>query len=496
MQRPLTSHQKKLSALCDIVSAQCDSTLLNEIEVTGIAQASSAVQPGDLFVALAGEKFHGATFAPDAIAKGAVAVLTDAAGAAQISGVPVLVSSNPRRAAGIASAWFYSEPMRDLYSVGVTGTNGKTTVTTLLHQIMMAAGRESGLIGTVETRIGIEALSSKRTTPESSDLQALSAVMRERHMRNLVMEVSSHAITLERIRGSHFAVVGFTNLSQDHLDFHKDMEDYFQAKAKLFTFEYADLAVINIDDAYGKRLAELTQLPVVTLSRLDTKASWHFVSITSDYVGASVSIRGSGGILIEGKTQLHGGYNYDNLLMAVAIATESGVDPIDIAAILPTLTGAVGRLESVRLGQNFTALVDYAHSPDAVTRVLETAAEISDGRVIAVLGCGGDRDKTKRTLMGHALRDGADIAIYTSDNPRSEKPEEILVQMVLDIDVVPPSEVIVDRAQAIRAAVNLAQAGDVVMVLGKGHEKGQEINGTIHEFDDRIELAKAIEDKK
>ena len=496
MQRPLTSHQKKLSALCDIIGAQCDSTLLNEIEVTGIAQASSAVQPGDLFVALAGEKFHGATFAPDAIAKGAVAVLTDEAGAAQISGVPVLVSSNPRRAAGIASAWFYSEPMRDLYSVGVTGTNGKTTVTTLLHQIMMAAGRESGLIGTVETRIGIEALSSKRTTPESSDLQALSAVMRERHMRNLVMEVSSHAITLERIRGSHFAVVGFTNLSQDHLDFHKDMEDYFQAKAKLFTFEYADLAVINIDDAYGKRLAELTQLPVVTLSRLDTKASWHYVSITSDYVGASVSIRGSGGILIEGKTQLHGGYNYDNLLMAVAIATESGVDPIDIAAILPTLTGAVGRLESVRLGQNFTALVDYAHSPDAVTRVLETAAEISDGRVIAVLGCGGDRDKTKRTLMGQALRDGADIAIYTSDNPRSEKPEEILVQMVLDIDVVPPSEVIVDRAQAIRAAVNLAQAGDVVMVLGKGHEKGQEINGTIHEFDDRIELAKAIEDKK
>ena len=496
MQRPLTSHQKKLSALCDIIGAQCDSTLLNEIEVTGIAQASSSVQPGDLFVALAGEKFHGATFAPDAIAKGAVAVLTDAAGASSISGVPVLVSSNPRRAAGIASAWFYSEPMRDLYSVGVTGTNGKTTVTTLLYQIMTAAGRDSGLIGTVETRIGVEALSSKRTTPESSDLQALSAVMRERHMRNLVMEVSSHAISLERIRGSHFAVVGFTNLSQDHLDFHKDMEDYFQAKAKLFTFEYADLAVINIDDAYGKRLAELTQLPVVTLSRLDTKASWHYVSITSDYVGASLSIRGSGGILIEGKTQLHGGYNYDNLLMAVAIATESGVDPIDIAAILPTLTGAVGRLESVRLGQNFTALVDYAHSPDAVTRVLETAAEISDGRVIAVLGCGGDRDKTKRTLMGQALRDGADIAIYTSDNPRSEKPEEILVQMVLDIDVVPPSEIIVDRAQAIRAAVNLAQAGDVVMVLGKGHEKGQEINGTIHEFDDRIELAKAIEDKK
>ncbi|MEI7539927.1 MAG: UDP-N-acetylmuramoyl-L-alanyl-D-glutamate--2,6-diaminopimelate ligase [Actinomycetes bacterium] len=496
MQRPLTSHQKKLGALCAIIGATCDSESLNEIEVTGIAQASNSVLPGDLFVALAGEKFHGAVFAADAIKNGAVAVLTDEIGATHISGVPVLVSTNPRRAAGIASAWFYSEPMRDLYSIGVTGTNGKTTVTTLLHQILTAAGRESGLIGTVETRIGIEALASKRTTPESSDLQALSAVMRERHMRNLVMEVSSHAITLERIRGSHFAVVGFTNLSQDHLDFHKDMEDYYQAKAKLFTFEYADLAVINIDDSYGKRLSEEVELPVMTLSRFDSKSTWHFVSITPDYVGASLAIRGSGGILIEGKTQLHGGYNYDNLLMAIAIAVESGIDPIDIAAILPTLTGAMGRLESVRLGQNFTALVDYAHSPDAVARVLETAKDISDGRVIAVLGCGGDRDKTKRTLMGQALRDGSDIAIYTSDNPRSENPEEILVQMVLDIEIIPPSEVIVDRAQAIRQAVNLAEAGDVVMVLGKGHEKGQEINGIVYEFDDRIELAKAIEDKK
>ncbi len=495
MQRPLANHSKKLSALCAIVGGSSFNSL-NDIELSGITQSSAAIIPGDLFVALPGEKFHGAQFAHDAINRGAVAVLTDKTGAEMIKDVPVIVSENPRRAAGIASAWFYSEPMRDLYSVGVTGTNGKTTVTTLLHQIMMAAGRESGLIGTVETRIGVETLSSKRTTPESSDLQALSATMRERHMRNLVMEVSSHAITLERIRGSHFAVVGFTNLSQDHLDFHKDMEDYFAAKSKLFTYEYADLAVINIDDQFGRRLAALTELPVVTLSRLDTTASWHYSSIASDYVGAAIAIRGSGGILIEGKTQLHGGFNYDNLLMAVAIAVESGIDPIDIAAILPGLTGAAGRLEAVRLGQNFTALVDYAHSPDAVTRVLETAHEISDGKVIAVLGCGGDRDTTKRTLMGQALQQGADIAIFTSDNPRSENPEDILVQMTLDIEITPPSEVIPDRATAIQTAVNLAEAGDVVMILGKGHEKGQEINGTVHEFDDRIELARAIEDKK
>lgn len=494
MTRPIEEFKRTVEAVAAIANAELRGDAATVI--TGLTLSSKDVQEGDLFIALPGEKNHGADFVEDAISHGAVAVLTDVAGAAKVKGVPVIVSSNPRRAAGVISAWFYSEPMRDLYSVGVTGTNGKTTVTTLLHQIMSAAGRESGLIGTVETRIGEEVITSKRTTPESSDLQALSAVMRERHMRNLVMEVSSHAIALERIRGSHFAVVAFTNLSQDHLDFHKTMQAYFEAKAKLFSYEFADLAVINIDDSYGIKLAELTELPVMTVSRHDQSATWHYTSISKDYVGAHVAIRGSAGILIEGKVHLHGGYNFDNLLMAVAIATESGIDPIDIAAILPQLTGAVGRLDAVRLGQNFTALVDYAHSPDAVTRVLETAREISDGRVIAVLGCGGDRDTSKRSLMGKALQDGADVAIYTSDNPRSEKADAILVQMTLGLDIHEPSAVIEDRADAIRAAVNEAQEGDVVLVLGKGHEKGQEINGTVHPFDDRVELARAIEDKK
>jgi len=492
--RPIEEFKRTVESVAAIANA----TLTGDIAtvVTGLSLSSKDVQEGDLFIALPGENAHGADFAADAIARGAVAVLTDLIGSTKIHGVPVIISDNPRRAAGVISAWFYSEPMRDLYSVGVTGTNGKTTVTTLLHQIMSAAGRESGLIGTVETRIGSETLSSKRTTPESSDLQALSAVMRERHMRNLVMEVSSHAIALERIRGSHFAVVGFTNLSQDHLDFHKTMQDYFAAKSKLFTFEFADLAVINIDDAYGLKLAAQTELPVMSVSRHDHSATWHYVSITPDYSGAHVAIRGSGGNLMEGKVQLHGGYNYDHLLMAVAIANESGIDPIDIAAILPHLTGAAGRMESVRLGQNFTALVDYAHSPDAVARVLETAHEITDGRVIAVLGCGGDRDRAKRPLMGKALHDGADVAFFTSDNPRSEKPEEILIQMTLDLDIQEPSAVIQDRSLAIKAAVNQAQEGDLVVILGKGHEKGQEVDGKIEPFDDLVELARAIEDKK
>ncbi len=491
----MLSPSKTLEAIAHIISAQSatDTFELKKLLITGISQSSKDVEEGDIFIALPGEKTHGANFVADAIRNGARAVLTDNAGAKMITGIPVLITNNPRRSAGILSAWFHSEPMRDLYSVGITGTNGKTTVTTILHQIMSLAGRESGLIGTIETRIGSEVLSSKRTTPESSELQSLTATMRERHMRNLVMEVSSHAIALDRVRGSHFAVVGFTNLSQDHLDFHETMDKYFEAKAALFTFEYADLAVINTDDSYGRKLQEKTELPVITLSRTNTQANWHYENISSEYYGAQIAIRGSGGILIEGKVNLHGGYNYDNLLMAVAIAVESGIDPIDIASLLPKLRGASGRLEAVALGQKFAAFVDYAHSPDAVARVLETARELSKGRVIGVLGCGGDRDRSKRSAMGRALDHGSDVAIFTSDNPRSESAEEILKEMTNGIE---SASVISDRAEAIRSAVNEAGDGDVVIILGKGHETGQDIAGVMHSFDDRIELAKAIEEKK
>ncbi len=497
MQKPIQHTTKSLRSVAAVASATTTCLDLDSIYISGISQTSNEILAGDLFIALPGENFHGAQFAADAVARGAVALLTDLAGSKLITDdVPLLISTNPRRSAGILSAWFYSEPMRDLYSVGVTGTNGKTTVTTLLYQIMTSAGRSTGLIGTVETRIGAEIIESRRTTPESTDLQALSAVMRERGLRNLVMEVSSHAITLDRVRGSHFAVVAFTNLSQDHLDFHKTMESYFQAKAALFTFEYADLAVINIDDAYGRKLAELTELPVVSVSRNNSDAIWYYTKIEKSYSGANIAIRGSNGIFIESKTELHGGYNFDNLLLAIAIAVESGIDPLDVASLIPHLTGASGRLEPVRFGQNFTALVDYAHSPDAVTRVLETAREITAGIVIAVLGCGGDRDRSKRPLMGAALQSGSDIAIFSSDNPRSEAPEAILREMTSGLTITRPSEIIVDRGQAISLAVSHAQAGDLVIVLGKGHEKGQEINGEVHEFDDRIELARAIEAKR
>ncbi|GDX15656.1 UDP-N-acetylmuramoyl-L-alanyl-D-glutamate--2,6-diaminopimelate ligase [Actinomycetes bacterium] len=498
MIRPLTQSQRSLASIASTINAKSDLSVsdLEKIAVTGIASSSSDVEPGDLFCAFAGAKVHGATFAKDAIKSGAVAILTDTDGAKLIKGLPVLVVTEPRKRAAILTSWFYGEPMRDLFSIGITGTNGKTTVSTLCHQIFQSAGQETGLIGTVETRIGNEVLTSTRTTPEAAELQALVATMRERHCRNLVMEVSSHAIALERIRGSYFAAVGFTNLSQDHLDFHASMEDYFETKSKLFRYEYADQAFINIDDSYGQILAEKTELPVQSLSRFNENATWHYTRIEEGIAHSDISIRGVGGVLIDSRTTLRGGFNFDNLLMAVAICVESGIDPMDIQTLIPHLVGAVGRLEPVNLGQNFTALVDYAHSPDAVARVLAAAREMTDKRVIGVLGCGGDRDNSKRSIMGQELSLRSDVAIYTSDNPRSENPQAILEQMTQGLKISEPSAIVQDRAEAIKLAVNLAQPGDVVIVLGKGHERGQEIAGVVHPFDDRLVLAHAIEAKK
>ena len=492
--RPFSQSTLKLTKVTGAVSATCElsEAELSKIEISGLTHNDSQVEPGDLFIAIPGANRHGAEFAMSAVSKGAVAILTDSAGAAYVKGTPVLVVADPRRVAGNIAALLYNEPMRDLASIGITGTNGKTTVSTLIYQIFEAAGRDSGLIGTIETRIGKDAIESSRTTPEATDLQALSAVMRERHMRHLVMEVSSHAMVLHRMQGAHFAFVGFTNLTQDHLDFHGDIESYFAAKAKLFTYDFADQAVINIDTEYGARLADKTELPVISLSRLNPQATWHFAEIDTSGKQVHFKIRGSGGILIESSTKLRGGYNLDNLLMAIAIAVESGVDPIDIAAAVPALSGAAGRLEEVSVGQSYSAFVDYAHTPDAVSNVLESIREFTSGKVIAVLGCGGDRDSSKRPLMGQALLKGCDVAVFTSDNPRSEDPSQILKEMVGKLKVSAPGIVIEDRKSAIEYAVSLAAQGDTIAILGKGHELGQEIAGKKLDFDDRKVLAQAI----
>lgn len=484
---------RTLRAVAELTSAISKHADLESLLITGLSIDSHQIEAGDLFVAVAGSKVHGATYAGNAKLNGAVAVLTDEVGARIITDLPVLMVADPRAAAGVVAAWLHKEPMRDMFSVGVTGTNGKTTVTTLMYQIAMAASRQSGLVGTVETRIGVEVIPALRTTPEAPELQSLVAVMRERHMRNLFMEVSSHAISLNRIGGSHFDIAAFTNLSQDHLDFHADMDSYFAAKAALFTHKYADTAYINIDSEWAARLLEIQQLPVVRISRHTKSADWYFERIETGVHGTTIAIRGTGGILIETTTKLVGDFNLDNLLMAIAICVASGIDPIDIAAITPSLTGAEGRLEKVDLGQSFSALVDYAHSPDSVASVLETLRKSTSGKVIAVLGCGGDRDKSKRPLMGAALLKGSDIAVFTSDNPRSEDPAQIIKEMVSGLTLTATSEIEADRKRAIEIAVAAAKPGDVVVILGKGHESGQEIAGVKHNFDDRLVLAAAIE---
>ncbi len=466
-----------------------------DVSITGITSQAQSAAAGDLFIALPGAKTHGAKFAELASANGAVAIITDNDGAVLITNknLPTLITNDPRALAGNLTAWFYGFPLNSIFGVGITGTNGKTTVTWLLHQLWRSANIDSALIGTISTQIGSEILPSNKTTPESDELQALFAVMRERHIRNLAMEVSSHALSQNRVTGSKFKIVAFTNLSQDHLDFHGSMESYFEAKKLLFTFEYAEKGFINIDNEYGYRLSAEAEIPVITLSKFNRKANWYFDSAVATSSGYEVSIRGSGGILVEGKLPLFGEYNLENAIMAVALAIESGLDPIFVGSQMAAMKGAPGRLEQIDIGQPFAAFVDYAHTPDAVMRVLDTVTAFTSGRVIALLGCGGDRDANKRPLMGRALLNGSNVAVFTSDNPRSEDPLSILNSMTEGLNFESPTKVIENRKTAIEYAVSLAEPGDSILLLGKGHEVGQELNGVTHKFDDRIELAKAIE---
>ena len=475
----------------------------SETNISGITSRAQHVEPGDLFVALPGKSVHGAEFYSTAKSRGAAAVLTDQAGATLIKEsstapeIPTVTIESPRRFIGDLAAWFFDNPIRSMFSAGITGTNGKTTVSTLLYQLWRDATIEAGLIGTLGTYISSESMGSEseagqRTTPEADELQNTFAVMKERHIKNVAMEVSSHALSQHRVDGVRFSVAGFTNLTQDHLDFHGSMADYFSAKAKLFTVERAEKAFIMVDGEYGKELVNRCEIPFVTLSRFDRKATWHLSDATQTSMGWDISVRGEGGVLIEGSLPLLGEHNIENALLAIAIAVESGLDPIFVGTQLRNLRGAQGRLEKIEVGQPFHALVDYAHTPDAVERVLTSAREFTEGKIIAVLGCGGDRDRSKRPLMGKALLHGADVAICTSDNPRSENPEVILQEMTVGLAFAKPHAVITDRREAISYAVSLAQPGDTVLLLGKGHESGQEINGVVHPFNDRDELATAI----
>ena len=460
-----------------------------DVAVSGISLSTARVHPGDLYAALPGTRAHGAAYAVQALAAGAVAVLTDPAGLDLLPpGTAALVVADPRAVLGRLSARVYGEPARDLRVIGVTGTQGKTTTTRILEQGLTASGTVSAVIGTVGTRIAGADVKTQLTTPEAPDLHGLFAVMRERGVDTCAMEVSSHALVLGRVDGVVYDVATFLNLGRDHLDFHADLDDYFAAKASLFTPERAARGLTNVDDEFGRRLLDVATIPMSTYSTRG-EADWRAVDVALSPGGATFTVLGPG-VEVPAAIDIPGEFNVSNALAAIASAALAGLDPRRVADGIARVSG---RLEQVSAGQDFTVVVDYAHKPDALEAVIATLRPLTDGQVIVVVGAGGDRDSLKRPIMGEIAARLADLVIVTDDNPRTEDPAAIRAA-VLDGARDGRAEVLEqgDRRLAIREAVRRARSGDVVLVAGKGHETGQEVDGTVHPFDDRVVAAEEI----
>ncbi len=466
-----------------------------EVSLTGVTHASGSVRPGDLYAALPGARRHGAEFVGAAVAAGAVAVVTDPDGvqAAADAGVPALVVADPRRALGGLAAQVYGDPTAKLTVLGITGTAGKTSTAYLMDAGLRATGVLPGVIGTVETRLGDDRLDSKHTTPEAPDLQALCAVAVERGITTMVMEVSSHALTLGRVEGTRFAVGGFTNLGVDHLDFHADLADYFAAKAMLFDGRCAH-EVVNLDDPAGRKLVKPETITVSAAG--DPAATWRAGGIRGAGFQQEFDVLGPGGVELSGAVRLPGVHNVGNALIALASLVAVGVDPRVALLGIADCRGVPGRMELVDAPGPVRGVVDYAHKPDAVAAVLTALRPVTDGRLICVIGAGGDRDKQKRPLMGEAAGKHADLVVVTDDNPRYEDPAAVRAELLTGTRV-GVAEVIevAGRRTAIAEAVSRARLGDTVVVLGKGHEQGQEVAGEVHPFDDRIELAAALTER-
>ncbi len=447
------------------------------VEVRDLVYDARRASPGSLFFCVPGRQVDGHVFAAEAVAHGAVALVVerplDAA-------VPQLVVESSRRAMALAADAFFGEPTRELEVAGVTGTNGKTTTAFLLRAILAAAGRRPGLVGTVEWTVGGERRPAPHTTPESIDLQRLFREMLDAGDRSVALEASSHGSALHRLDRVRFDALVFTNLSQDHLDLHESMEEYFQAKRRLFVGPQPPPAVVSVDTQWGVRLAdELVAAHRAPLVTTGFGAGAELRPEALELTSAGSRFRAAG-VAIE--TPLRGRFNVENVLGAVGAGVLLGIDDDAIAEGVAATRGVPGRFEAVDAGQPFTVIVDYAHTPDSLDIVLQAARELSDGRLIVVFGAGGDRDRGKRPLMGRVARERADLAIVTSDNPRSEDPlaiiQDVLQGAGLDVEIDP------DRRSAITRALTIAEPGDVVVVAGKGHERGQEIAGVVHPFDD------------
>ncbi len=451
------------------------------VEISGLAYDSRKVNPGDLFLCVPGEHSDGHDFAAQAVRDGAVALAVER----PLSlGVPEVVLPSVRAAMGPIAATFYGDPTTRLRVVGITGTNGKTTTAFLVRALLEATGERCGLLGTVKSVVGGEERPVMRTTPEAIDLQRDFRAMLDGGESACAMEVSSHAIELARTQSVHFAAAIFTNLTQDHLDFHGTMGQYFQAKRRLFVPESGgsshrpSLTVVNIDDPYGQRLA--AELPDAITFAIEGQADYRARDVRMDFTGCSFTVETPAGERAVA-LPLPGRFNVANALAALAATHALGADLGTLVAALALGVRVPGRFEPVREGQDFSVLVDYAHTPDSLENVLRAARELAQGRVVCVFGAGGDRDRGKRPLMGEIAARLADVAVVTSDNPRSEAPEAIVAEIVAGIDAAQAAaeavQVEVDRRAAIGRAIALARPEDVVVIAGKGHEQGQELAG-------------------
>lgn len=526
------ARQLPLAELCELLELDFDS---GDTWIQGVTHDSRRVQQGNLYAALPGANFHGAQFIEEVVASDAHAVLTDqkgqeliaelAAGDARLAQIPILVVEDPRAALGPVAAWVYDFPARDLQMIGITGTDGKTTTAMLIEGALNSLGIVTGLVGTIATRVGDWSSPSARTTPEASDLQALLAFMRDQGAKAAVLEVSSHALELGRADSIVFDLAIFTNLGLDHLDFHGTQENYFAAKSKLFSSERAERAIVCANDAWGLKLLEQTTIPAESYVVEGLQDAEWVGDQTSNWTACNLELTPAGWRFdlavsrdqtepasFEAGTGLFGRYNVANATAAVAATawvmanladTSRPTDDVIMRAVeaVASSPGAPGRMESVDAGQDFAMLVDYAHTPDAVGSALVSVGELAtatNGRVISVIGCGGDRDPSKRPTMGQLAVQLSDLVIVTDDNPRSEDPAAIRRQVMDGIESLTQEyraeqvEEIGDRRQAIWRAVSLARTGDVVVALGKGHELGQEVNGEILPMDDRELLSSSI----
>jgi UDP-N-acetylmuramoyl-L-alanyl-D-glutamate--2,6-diaminopimelate ligase len=466
-----------------------------EVDVTSLTHDSRRVSPGALFACIPGERTDGHDHAPAAVAAGAIALLVERRLGL---GVPEVEVASTRAVLGPIASNFYDDPSATLRCLGVTGTNGKTTVCHLLEAIATSAGQRTGLVGTTGARIAGVELALEHTTPEAPELQALLARMRDDRVTTVAMEVSSHALAQQRVDGTRFAAICFTNLSHDHLDFHGDETRYFEAKARLFSERFASVAAVNVDDEHGRTLqqqAAAAGLDVIEYSLSREGAAVHARDVQLADDGARFTLVDARvGEEADVHLGLVGRHNVANALAAAATARAIALPFESVVTGLGAVTHVPGRLEAVDAGQGFSVFVDYAHTPDALAHAIDAVRTVTDGgRVLVVVGCGGDRDRVKRPEMGAIASTEADVAIITSDNPRSESAEAIAEQMLAGVPPGNDVTVELDRRVAIRSAITAAGSGDVVLIAGKGHETGQTAGDVTVPFDDRVVAREEIE---